>query len=303
MGNEGHHHHHHHHHNHDLQGRSLVFAVFINVVLTLVQLVGGLLSGSLALVADAVHNFSDAGSLAIAAFARRVAGLPASDRMTFGFGRAEILGALVNSTSLVVVGFYLLYESFQRFFHPQPVEGMTVIWVAGVALIIDIITALLTLRGSKDSLNIRAVFVHNLSDAFASLLVMISGCLILWYQVYWVDLAASVLISFYILYHSYILIKECIGVLMQAVPDDISLNEVKTELKTITSVIDVHHVHIWQLHERLRSLEAHLVIEAGDVQSMEQIKEKAKGILRDRFCITHSTLELELGSRSDCVDC
>jgi cobalt-zinc-cadmium efflux system protein len=302
MGNEGHHHHHDHHH-HDLQGRSLVFAVLINVALTLVQLIGGLLSGSLALVADAVHNFSDAGSLAIAAFARRVAGLPASDRMTFGFGRAEILGALVNSTSLVVVGVYLLYESFERFFHPQPVEGMTVIWVGGVAFIIDIITAFLTLRGSKDSLNIRAVFVHNLSDAFASLLVMISGGLIIWYQVFWVDLAASVLISFYILYHSYILIKECIAVLMQAVPDDINLNEVMRELRGITSVIDVHHVHIWQLHERLRSLEAHLVIEAGDIQSMEQIKVKAKSILRDRFCITHSTLELELGVRSGCVDC
>lgn len=105
----------HHHHHHDLHGRQLFWAVLINVVLTVVQLVGGLMSGSLALVADAVHNFSDAGSLAIAAFARKVAGLPPSERMTYGYGRAEILGALVNSTTLVIVGIYLLYESVDRF--------------------------------------------------------------------------------------------------------------------------------------------------------------------------------------------
>ncbi|MCB0363016.1 MAG: cation transporter, partial [Bdellovibrionales bacterium] len=223
-------HHHHHDHNHkhessslwnhhghshgDLHGRELLWAVIINVLLTVVQLVGGVLSGSLALVADAVHNFSDAGSLALAAFVRKVSGRPPSDKMTFGFGRAEILGALVNSTTLVAVGLYLLYESIERFYNPQKVEGEIVVGIAAFALIVDLITVGLTYKGAKESVNIRAAFIHNLSDAFASVVVMISGALILWLQLSWIDLLASLLISVFILYHSYLLLKECLSILM-----------------------------------------------------------------------------------------
>lgn len=301
--NHSHGHGHHHHHHHDLHGKQLVWAVVINVILTFVQLIGGLMSGSLALVADAVHNFSDAGSLAIAAFARKVAGLPPSDKMTFGYGRAEILGALVNSTTLVIVGIYLLYESVDRFFHPQPVEGWVVIGVAGVALVIDLITALLTFKGAKSSVNIRAAFIHNVSDAMASVVVIISGVLILLFQWYWIDLAATVLISVYILYQSYFLIRECIAVLMQAVPPDIDVQAVQDELKKVGAIVDVHHVHIWQVHEGFRSLEAHLVLNAHNLGQLDQVKLSAKQILKDKFRITHSTLEVELGSGSDCETC
>ncbi|MCB0366166.1 MAG: cation transporter [Bdellovibrionaceae bacterium] len=294
---------HHHHHHHDLHGRQLVWAVVINVVLTLVQLVGGLMSGSLALVADAVHNFSDAGSLAIAAFARKVAGLPASERMTYGYGRAEILGALVNSTTLVIVGLYLLYESVDRFLHPQPIDGWVVIAVAGVALVVDVITALLTFKGAKDSVNIRAAFVHNVSDALASVVVIISGSIILLMNWYWVDLVATVLISVYILYQSYFLIRECLSVLMQGVPPDIDVNQVRAELEMVGPIVDVHHIHIWQLHEAFRSIEAHLVLNAESLDQLEQIKVAAKKVLREKFRITHSTLEIELGPESNCESC
>lgn len=293
----------HHHHHHDLHGRQLFWAVLINVVLTVVQLVGGLMSGSLALVADAVHNFSDAGSLAIAAFARKVAGLPPSERMTYGYGRAEILGALVNSTTLVIVGIYLLYESVDRFLHPQPVDGWVVIIVAGVALVIDALTAFLTYKGAKDSVNIRAAFVHNVSDALASVVVIIAGSVILLMGWHWVDLVATVLISVYILYQSYFLIRECLSVLMQGVPPDIDVNQVREELQKVGPIVDVHHIHIWQLHEAFRSIEAHLVLNAESLDELEKIKQAAKQVLREKFRITHSTLEIELGPESNCESC
>ena len=294
---------HSHHHYHDLYGKQLVWAVAINVALTLVQLIGGLLSGSLALIADAVHNFSDAGSLAIAAFARKVAGLPPSKTMTFGYGRAEILGALVNSTTLVIVGIYLLYESVDRFLHPEPVQGWVVIGVAGFALVIDTVTALITFQGAKDSVNIRAAFVHHVSDALASVVVILSGTLILLFDWLWVDWIATVLISVYILYQSYFLIRECFFVLMQAVPPDIDFTEVQKELQKVGPIENVHHIHIWQLHEAFRSLEAHLVLNAKSLDQMEQIKREAKKVLKKKFRITHSTLEVELASGSDCESC
>lgn len=301
--NKSNHHHHHHHGQGDIHGQRLLWAVVANVLLTVAQLIGGILSGSLALIADAVHNLSDAGALALAAFARRVAGLPPSERMTFGFGRAEILGALVSSSSLVVVAGYILYESIERFYHPQEIEGWMVIGVATLALFVDLVTAALTFRGSKESLNIRAAFIHNLSDAMASVAVIISGSLILWWKLYWADLVASILISLYILYHSYFLIRECLAVLMQAVPDDLDPHEVKRAIKVIKSVVEVHHVHIWQLHERFRSLEAHLVISSADLQNMEKIKREVRSLLREQFRITHSTLEIEVTSDSCCGDC
>jgi cobalt-zinc-cadmium efflux system protein len=293
----------HHHHHHDVHGRQLVWAVVVNVALTVVQLVGGVLSGSLALVADAVHNFSDAGSLALAAFARRVAGLPPSERMTFGYGRAEILGALVNSTTLVIVGLYLIYESVDRFLHPQPVDGWVVIGVAGVALLVDVITALLTYQGAKNSVNIRAAFVHNVSDALASVVVMVAGAAILIWQWQWLDLAATLLISAYILYQSYFLIRDCLTILMQGVPADIKVDEVREALGRIDAVIDVHHIHVWQLHEAFRSIEAHLVLNAKSLDQIDQVKKAAKALLRDQFRITHSTLEVEFGPESDCANC
>lgn len=300
--------HHDHKHSHfhnptDLNGQKLIWAVFINVLLTLAQITGGILSGSLALLADALHNLSDAGALALAAFARHIAGRPASPKMTFGFGRAEILGALVSSTSLIVVALYIMYESIERFAHPHSIQGQWVIGVASIALIIDLLTAFWTYQGSKNNLNIRAAFLHNLSDALASVVVIISGCLILLFQIYWVDIVATMLISIYILYHSYHIIRECLSILMQAVPQDVSLEEVKTQLKSIPSIIEVHHIHIWQLHERFRSLEAHLVISMTNLEDLEKIKKEAKKILKDQFHISHSTLEFELTSSTPCEDC
>ena len=178
----------------------MVGAVLVNVLLTFAQVVGGILSGSLSLVADALHNLNDAASLGIALVARRIARRPADSRRTFGYRRAEVIGAIINLTTLIIVGLYLIYEAVSRYFDPRPIEGWVVVWVAGIALAVDIVTALLTFKLSKGNLNIRAAFIHNVSDALASVAVIVAGTLILLYDWYWADLAATVLISGYVLY-------------------------------------------------------------------------------------------------------
>lgn len=291
-------HHHHHHHHFDTTSQKLFWAVAINVLLTVVQLVGGLLSGSLALIADALHNFSDAGALLIAAFARRIAKKPATGKMTFGYKRAEILGALINSSTLLLIGFYLIYEATTRFLDPQPVQGWTIIWVAGVALLVDLVTALLTYKGAKKNINIRAAFIHNLSDAMASVVVIIAGLFILWFEVYWIDLVATFLISAYIIFHAFALIKQCVSILMQSAPEGIDLDEVRTQLLEEVEIEDLHHIHLWQLDDQSVHFEGHVVVKESELPNIESIKSSIRSILSQKFEISHSTLEIEIPSPS-----
>lgn len=296
----GHNHSHgHHHHHHDLHGKKLIWAVVINVTLTVVQIIGGLLSGSLSLIADAIHNLSDAGSLIIAAVASKISKVPADNKMTFGYRRAEIIGALINSTTLVIVAFYLVYESIMRYFTPEPIDGWIVVWVAGVALIIDLLTALLTFEGSKDSINIKAAFIHNLSDAMASVVVIVSGVLIINYQIYIVDLIATVLISAYILYHGFLILKKCILILMQSVPEHLPVEEVKATIESVDMVENTHHIHLWQLDDKKVFLEAHIKISPKNLEHLETVKTQIKNILKSKHHIEHTTLEMEVGNNCE----
>ena len=279
--------------------KALFWAIVINIILTIAQVIGGLLSGSLSLLADALHNFSDAGALIIAFIAEKISGLPSNDEMTFGYGRAQILGALINSVTLVIVGIYLFYEAYERFQDPQEINGWMVIWIAVIALVIDALTAWLTHAGSKESINMKAAFIHNISDALASIVVIISGVLILLYDVYWIDLVATILISAYILYQSVGLIKSSIKTLMQAVPEDLSKSEIAKKIRETEGVVDVHHVHVWAIYEKFRSLEAHVVVSNTDFKKIEEIKKKVRGLLKKDFNIGHSTIEIE-STEFDC---
>ncbi len=284
---------HNHHHDLDAMGdRKLGWAIAINMLLTLAQIIGGIISGSLALIADALHNFSDAASLLIAWVARKIGRQPADHFKTFGYKRAEVIAALVNLITLVIVGLYLIYEAIWRVFEPQVIEGWMVVIVASIALLIDVVTALLTYRMSKNSMNIRAAFLHNVSDALASLGVMIAGTLIILYDWYWTDTALTLLIAAYVLYQATSMLPKTIHILMQGTPDTISIEEVVRVMESVGGVKNVHHLHLWQLDEHSNALEAHVVIE--DFNHIDAIKKALKEILRTQFNLTHSTLEFEI---------
>lgn len=290
---------HHHHHHHALTSgpggdRKLVVAIGINVVLTVAQIIGGVFSGSLALIADAIHNLSDAAALAIALIARRIARVPADDDHTFGHGRAELIAAVFNLSWLIFIGIFLIFEAIKRLIDPQPVEGWTVVIVAGIALAVDLWTVFLTFRMAKESMNIRAAFIHNMSDALASLGVIIGGVLILTFGWLFVDAIVTLAIAGYILVHAGIEIPKVIHILMQGVPKDLEVSVVTADLKQVDDVIDIQHVHIWHIDEHRRSFEAHIVVDGP--ADMEPVKKTLRQRLADNFDITHSTLEFEFAA-------
>jgi cobalt-zinc-cadmium efflux system protein len=285
--------HHHHHHSDQSSDRGLIFAVSINILLTAFQFIGGLISGSLALIADALHNLSDASSLGIAIIARKISRKPADDFKTFGYKRAETIAALINLTILVVISIYLVYEAVWRFISPSIINGRIIIIVAGIALVIDLVTAFITLRLSKNNLNMKAAFLHNLSDALSSLAVIISGVLISIYQWFWIDSFLTMILALFILYQAFVMLPKTIHLLMEGAPEAININEIKSSILNLKNIEDIHHVHIWSLDEKTIALEAHIVANINTFDEMEAIKQLVKQELADNFNITHSTLEFE----------
>jgi len=259
------------------------------------------LSGSLALIADALHNFSDAVALIIAFFARKIARRPADETMNFGYGRAEVVAALVNYTTLVVLAVYLIYEGVLRLFQPEPVDGWLVVWIAGLALVVDLATAALTYSMSKDSMNIRAAFVHNLADALGSVAVIIAGTLVILFDWVWVDPLATLLIAGYILWHVKAEIVSVIRVLMLGTPPGMSPEAVARAIEAVTDVRSVHHLYLWAVQEHQPALHAHLVIAPGAWGRADEIKANVRQILRLEFDIHHGMLELECATHA-CTD-
>jgi len=288
------HHEHGHTHTHlsaDAGDRRVGAAVAVNLLLTVAQIVGGVVSGSVALIADAVHNLSDAVSLVIAFAARRVSRRPADAAMTFGYARIEVVAALVNYTTLILISLWLGYEAVMRMLDPQPVLGWIVVILAGVALVIDIATAALTWRLSKDSVNIRAAFLHNLADAGSSVAVMIGGTLILLYDWWLVDPIITLGISAYILWHVQSDIAPVLRILMLGAPPDLRQAEIAEAIAAEDGVEEVHHLHLWQIDERRSSVEAHLVLAEG--RDFAEVVGRVKAMLRAQFGLAHATLEAE----------
>jgi len=291
-----------HHHHAPSSERGLIAAVAINLSLTIAQVLGGIVSGSLSLIADALHNLSDAASLGIALFARRISRRPADEDKSFGYQRAETIAALINLTLLIIISLYLIYEASWRVIEPKIITGWIVIIVAGIALIVDTITAFITFRMSKNNMNMKAAFLHNLSDALASIGVIAGGALILIYQWYWIDAVITFLIAGLVLWQGLKMLPKTIHLLMEGTPEGISFDEVKESMESIAGVNDTHHIHIWSLDERRIALEAHVVVVSESLKDVEKIKDQLKIMLNDKFNIDHSTLEFEHSIDASCEE-
>ncbi|MCT8330244.1 cation diffusion facilitator family transporter [Albidovulum sediminis] len=281
-------------HNHGIEGRGdwqVAAAVATNLILTAAQIVGGIIAGSVALIADAMHNLSDALALIIAFAARRIACRPAHPGMSFGYGRAEVIAALVNYTTLIVVCLWLGYAATERMVDPPPVEGGIVVILAAVALVINGITAALTFRLARDSMNIRAAFLHNLSDAGTSLAVIVSGLLVMWWDWRLADPLITLLISVWILRHCFVEVVPVIRILMLAAPAGLDPAKIDERIGEVEGVAGLHHLHLWQIDERRTSLEAHLVV--ADGQDEARVLARVKAMLAGEFGLGHTTFEVE----------
>ncbi|GAB5376829.1 MAG: cation diffusion facilitator family transporter [Acuticoccus sp.] len=292
---------HDHSHEKDAGDGRLLLAIVVNLGLTVLQVVAGILAGSLALIADALHNLSDAASLVIAMVARRIARRPPDKGMSFGYGRAEPIAALINYTTLVVLALSLAAEAVDRLFNPEPVEGWIVVIVAGVALVIDAVTALLTYAMSKNSMNIRAAFIHNLADAIGSVAVIIAGTLILVFGWQIADPLITLGISAYILWLAFQEMGGVLRMLMLASPPGSDPSAVVAAINDVTGVANVHHAHLWQMQEHAAAFDAHVTIDPGRWGEADAIKAAIKAMLTEKFAISHTTLELECAAHA-CPD-
>jgi cobalt-zinc-cadmium efflux system protein len=292
---------HHHHIDAAAGDRRVALAVGVNLLLTGVQVIGGLFAGSLSLIADALHNLSDAISLIIAFAARKVGRRPSDASMTFGYGRVEVVAALINYTTLIILGLYLVYEAITRFFNPQAVDGWLVVIIAGVALSVDAITALLTYTLSKQSVNMRAAFVHNLADALGSIAVIVAGTLIILFDWWLIDPIVTLGIAGYILWLSFSEIGSVIRMLMLGSPPELDMQALLASIRAVDGVKDVHQAHVWQVDEHVNAMDAHVVIEAGLWDQGDRIKQSVRDVLREQYAIVQATLEIEC-ARHACLD-
>ena len=295
-------HEHHRGHGHAEGMRALSWALGINLLLSVVQIAGGVIAGSLALVADALHNLSDAGALGVALVARSWAARAPDVQRSYGYGRAELIGAMVNFTILLMVSIYLGYEAILRWFSPGPVSGGIVIAIAVVALAVDLATAALTWRHSKESANIRAAFLHNVADALSSVAVIVAGALIVTYGWMRADAVCTLLVAAWVFRHTLKELRPVVGVLMQGTPAGIDVEDLVHSMQQVESVLEVHHLHVWQVDEHSRSLEAHIVIGEATLPEQERVKALIKELIAARFNITHSTLEFEYAGSAACAE-
>lgn len=286
----------------EISDKVLLWAVVLNVGLSAFEFIGGAIAGSVALMADALHNTNDAAALLIAYIARKISRKAADQSYTFGYRRAELIGAMIQLTALIVVGLFLLYEAISRFIQPEPIRGGWVMAASGVALVVDIATAWLLWAMAKGSMNAKAAFLHNLTDAGASVAVLIGGAAIYWLDWVWVDPALTLLIAGYILYMSFGLIRKTSRILMEATPQGIDLDKLRDAAKKINGVRDLHHLHVWELDEDHRALEAHVELD-DSADDRARIRSDIKKMLREDFEVAHCTLELETPSeRENCSD-
>lgn len=278
----------------DVKDRNLLISIFLNVLITAAQIIGGLVSGSLALLSDALHNFSDVISLIVSFVASKLSKQKASINRIFGYKRAEILAAFVNAATLVVVAVLLIIEAVKRFQEPQEIASNLVIWLALIAIFANGFSVLLLKKDSKSNINIRSAYLHLLTDMLASVAVLIGGLLMKFYQIFWVDSLLTFLIALYLIYVGYDLLKTSTKMLMLFTPDHINIKEVVRVVNQLSKVKKLHHVHIWNLSDDELHLEAHLDLEENiSTRDFNELLLEIESVLHDKFNINHVTIQPE----------
>lgn len=284
---------HNHLHSHKIKSTSgrLIITVVLNFVITVVQIIGGIISGSLSLISDALHNLSDALSMVISYIALRLKSKDSSYNHTFGLKRAEILAAFINSSVLVGISIYLFYEAAVRFFNPNIIDGKLMLIVAVIGLAANVIGMMLLKKDSGESMNIRSSYLHLLTDTISSVAVILGGLAIYYLNVYWIDPVLTILIGIYIIKESYSIVISSVHVLMEGAPKEISINEIVESINRIEMVEDVHHIHIWSIGENDTYFEAHINMPDMMISEVKPIQAEIEEMLNQKFNINHITLQ------------
>lgn len=280
-------------HSHATDSKKLGLTILLNVVITAAEFIGGILSGSLALLSDAAHNLSDVIALILAYFGARGAQLKPTKRSTYGFKRLEVLTALINALTLVGISGYIIYEAFHRYSDPQEINAPIMLSVAVIGLLGNLFSVMLLHRDRNKTINNRAAFLHMLYDTVSSVAVIIGGIIILFSGWYLLDLILSVLIAMMIFWSGLDIIKEAGGIFMEAVPKDINIDEVTQTIADIDGIEDVHHLHIWSISSSQAALSCHIKLASNRSGHCTDIIQTVHQTLLDRHGIDHATIQPE----------
>ena len=275
-----------------ITGQRFLAVTLLNVLITVVEIIGGLISGSLALLSDAFHNMGDSFSIILGYFAQQIGGRPETRKSTYGYRRSEILSALTNSLLLVIIAIFLIGKAIQRLSHPQHINGTIMMVVAIVGLVANFLSAALLHSGSHDNLNVKATYLHVLSDALSSVAVIIGGIILIFVNVPWLDPLLTIAVAIYIAYESLPIINQTIRILMQSSPD-LDYEAIAKDLTSIDGVDAVHHVHAWMIDEHHIIFSAPLNCEDKPLSQIEQIYSQVEKLLREKYGICHITLQAE----------
>lgn len=287
--------HSHHHHEHtDLKGRNLVISIFLNLLITVSQAVGGLISGSLSLLSDALHNLTDVISLIVSYVANKLAKQKASIDRTFGYKRAEILAAFVNAATLIIIAVLLIIEAVKRFQEPQIIQSNLVIGLSLLGILANGFSVLLLKKDADQNLNMKSAYLHLLTDMIASVAVLIGGLLMKYFQLYWVDSVLTFLIGLYLIWVGYDLLKTSTRMIMLFTPSHINIKDVVRAVHQIPKVNRLHHVHIWNLNDDELHLEAHLDFKENiSLTEFNTILSQVEQVLHNDFGINHVNIQPE----------
>lgn len=283
-----------------VKGKNLLIAMVLKVALTIAEALGGWLSGSLSLLSDALHNLNDVLSIVISYFAVKMAEKEHDKKNTFGYRRATIIAAVINATLLIIMSLFLFREAYFKFLQPEKINALLVIVIAAIGIILNAVAVYLLHKNSGDDLNMRAVYLHFLSDALSSVGVMVGGMVIYYFEAYWIDPLLTVLIGLYILKESYEIVKESTNILMQGTPKTVDIDEIAEELEKLDEIKNIHHVHIWALDEHTLFFEAHVNLQNDIlVSELSAVYEKLEQLLKGHFGVTHLTIQFEYNCCED----
>jgi cobalt-zinc-cadmium efflux system protein len=282
-----------HHHTRGASDTNLFVTMALNFFITIAEVIGGLYSGSLALISDAMHNFSDGIAITITYGALRLSDKPRSLKYTFGMKRAEIIAAIINASTLIIISVLLIKEAIERLYHPSPIGGWMMLVVALLGLAANVLGTILLKKGSAKNINLRAAYFHLLSDAISSLAVIIGAMCIMYFRIYWIDPVLTILISLYILKETFEIVKEAVDVVMMASPAAVDLHEVKSSIESIQQIKNIHHVHIWKLSDADTHFEAHIEVDNISVWETTEIQKRIEHVLHENYGIHHITLQFE----------
>jgi len=290
---------HSHSHSH-LQGKFRLAVVLTSAVL-IAEVIGGILTNSLALLSDAAHVFADVFALALSWFAVYLSTLPASNRRTYGYHRVEVFAAFINGVSLVAISIWIFYEAFQRISDPEPVKSLQMLIIAIVGLVVNLIVALIFIRESHENLNVKSAFLHVIGDAMSSAGVIIGGIIMKITDWYLIDPILSFVIGFIILFGAIRINREALHILLEGTPRDIDIDNLSNEIKKLSFIKDIHDLHIWSIRSDYTALSAHVLVDAQSIRAMQNTLGSINAMLREKFGISHTTLQLECGEHG-CMD-